>query len=91
MNAQFLLGGFYYRDGVVEKAVKWYRKAATQGHPTAPLVLTEIIINYGKKVQNPREVVKWLRKIVKKEEDETMYEAKFFIEVLCRSYFSACF
>ena len=74
----------------MKEAVRWYRKAAEQGHPTAPLLLAEISIQLGRDVQDPQEVVKWLWKIVLQGKAETMYEANFYIIRVCESYPAAC-
>ena len=65
-EVQFALGWCYYEGYGVEKdpreAVKWYRKAAEQGHATAQVGLGWCYYEGGGVEKDPREAVKWYRK-----------------------------
>jgi TPR repeat protein len=53
---------FYYEAENYEEAVKWYRKAAEQGHANAQFYLG-VLYHTGRGVeQNYEEAIKWLRK-----------------------------
>ena len=60
--AQNNLGDCYYNEQNYEEAVKWYRKAAEQGHVAAQKSLG-VCYQFGKGVeQSDKEAVKWYRK-----------------------------
>lgn len=60
-----MLGICYYSGGGVEKnykeAVKWFRKAAEQGHAESQCTLGIFYYNGVGVAKNEREAIKWLR------------------------------
>jgi uncharacterized protein len=83
--AQFLLGNCYYdydrgvRQDLAE-GVRWWRKAAEQGHAEAQYKLAECY-HYGKVVsQDPAEAVKWYRKAAEQGHEEAKKSLSFFRE-----------
>jgi TPR repeat protein len=75
-EAQCNLGACYYHGKGVPKdfteAVKWFRKAAEQGHAVAQFMLGVCYIEGGFP-EDPVEQVKWIRMIAERENAESQY------------------
>ena len=77
-DAQYMLGDMYrFGEGVAQdiaEGVKWYRKAAEQGHLRALYLLGWMYQHGGSRVvKDDREAVKWYRKAAAQGHSEAQY------------------
>ena len=93
-DAQFYLGEMYYFGYCVDKnhaeALRWYRKAAEQGHIEAQKAYDELFSLYGRGIeQENSEVEKWWRKASEQKDFDALNqlgECYFFGDGIAQDY-----
>ncbi|MGR3174050.1 MAG: tetratricopeptide repeat protein [Candidatus Scalindua sp.] len=73
VTEQYTKGLNYYKQGNYKEAIKWYRKAAEQGHAEAQNSLGIMYIKEQGVEQDYKEAVKWCRKAAKQEYLQAQY------------------
>lgn len=67
-------GDEYYKEKEYTEAVKWYRKAAEQGHAEAQYKLGRCYGPYGTGIHDASEALRWFRKAAEQGYAEAQYE-----------------